>query len=115
MCWLEQAIEKALLLVGCRAKRREDDVSLRRVGRCETSPELTGSALASLCGTVTLVGESLMSSGVVSCLHMWFTSAFKAANPRCRETDGGLEFGQDDLTGRVERGILATGKRVQCR
>lgn len=56
-----------------------------------------------------------MSSGVVSA-QMWFTSAFKAANPRCRETDGGLEFGQDDVTGRVERrGILATGKRMQCR
>lgn len=58
--------------------------------------------------------ERLMSSAVMSA-QMWLTSAFKAANPRCRETAGGLEFGQDDVTGRVERGILATGKRIQCR
>lgn len=55
-----------------------------------------------------------MSSGVMSA-QMCFTSAFKAANPRCRETDGSLEFGQEDVRGRVERGILASGQRKQCR
>lgn len=81
------------MLVGCRAKRREDDVSLRRVGRCETFLEFIGSVLVSLCGIVIFVGESLMFSGVVLCLYMWFILVFKVVNFRCREIDGGLEFG----------------------
>lgn len=60
---LEKAVEKALLLMGYLVRKREEDVSLRRVGRWDVSRahlELTGSTLAKLaklCSTGTLGGE----------------------------------------------------------